>query len=197
MIGLAKKSAKRLTRERLKRAHAQAHRCAPPRARMPSHILHYSPLFPDNFCNAKVVAASSSSPPRRTVARARLTRWCKTVQNQPAPDALFGNAFKSSYVCMYFVQGVSFKNAFSTTVQSAQRQREAHGACTSELRVVRRHRCSSRTSVHHRRRRRGRGHLLRQTRQLQKDQTEPAVSLPSTMSRIVNVRHYILVIVVL
>ena len=76
--------------------------------------------------------------------------------------------------------------------------REAHGACTSELRVVRRHRCSSRTSVHHRRRRgRGRGHLLRQTRQLQKDQTEPAVSLPSTMSRIVNVRHYILVIVVL
>ena len=112
-----KKSAKRLTRERLKRAHAQAHRCAPPRARMPSHILHYSPLFPDNFCNAKVVAASSSSPPRRTVARARLTRWCKTVQNQPAPDALFGNAFKSSYVCMYFVQGVSFKNAFSTTVQ--------------------------------------------------------------------------------
>ena len=50
---------------------------------------------------------------------------------------------------------------------------------------------------HRRRRRRGRGHLLRQTRQLQKDQTEPAVSLPSTMSRIVNVRHYILVIVVL
>ena len=49
----------------------------------------------------------------------------------------------------------------------------------------------------HHRRRRGRGHLLRQTRQLQKDQTEPAVSLPSTMSRIVNVRHYILVIVVL
>ena len=75
--------------------------------------------------------------------------------------------------------------------------REAHGACTSELRVVRRHRCSSRTSVHHCRRGRGRGHLLRQTRQLQKDQTEPAVSLPSTMSRIVNVRHYILVIVVL
>ena len=29
------------------------------------------------------------------------------------------------------------------------------------------------------------------TRQLQKDQTEPAVSLPSTMSRIVNVRYYI------
>ena len=46
--------------------------------------------------------------------------------------------------------------------------------------------------MHHRRR--GRGHLLRQTRQLQKDQTEPAVSLPSTMSRIVNVRHYILVL---
>ena len=40
----------------------------------------------------------------------------RVVQNQRQPDALFGNAFKSSYVCMYSVQGVSLKNAFSATV---------------------------------------------------------------------------------
>ena len=37
---------------------AAAHVALGAHARTRSHILHYSPLFPDNFCNAKVVAAA-------------------------------------------------------------------------------------------------------------------------------------------
>ena len=100
------------------RCRARGARCA----RTRSHILHYSPLFPDNFCNAKVVAAATQRGGRlagRYRARARAALAIlqrRVVQNQRQPDALFGNAFKSSYVCMYSVQGVSLKNAFSATV---------------------------------------------------------------------------------
>ena len=94
----------RLTRarERLKhgRRRARASQCDPSNAasrcrargarcaRTRSHILHYSPLFPDNFCNAKVVAAATQRGGRlagRYRARARAPRllyysavWCKT-----------------------------------------------------------------------------------------------------------------------
>ena len=114
------------------------------RAAWPSHAFSHLALFPlslplpDNFCIAKVVGAA-------------------VVQNQPA-DALFGNAFKSSYVCMYFIQGVSLKNAF---------------ACFHDEDLFATPAAAAPAAI--------------AAAQLQKDQTEPAVSLPSTMSRIVNV----------